>query len=504
MPSLTLGTIETPSGVILSSLTPHWPHPPQEAFLWLDNLEVFYGGAAGGGKSNALLMAALQWIHVPGYAALILRKTFADLNLPGAIMDRARQWLAPAREQGLCTWNENAKEFRFVNGSKLAFGYLQTSNDKFRYQGAEFQFIAFDEATQFDEADYRYLLSRLRKPSTGPLARVPLRMRAASNPGGRGHRWVKRRFIDRLPDPDDPEDTPERCQARVFVPARLSDNPSLDQEAYRRSLAGLDPQTRAQLLDGDWTARAPGDWVIPIGLDDAMTLGAQLREHRPPPVGDQVVIGADWGIHAHLLVLWPLEADGILVAREVVNDVASIRTVAPRVADEIRAVGQPLHSVRFDASMPGLQDAFMERLRPLLPWRIKSLAVPFGKFKSLSIDWLRLLAGNAHLRVRHPAGKGLDELDEPALRRLARTVGEQHDPDHVTAREIIDTLTDRSLGPVLAIDEQACPVLAEQLRQWRFADPDTNRTEKGDDHGPDALVAGVAPAAAKRARPERR
>lgn len=481
---------------------PHEPHPPQAAFLDLDCEEALYGGAAGGGKSDALLMAALQYVNVPGYAALILRKTFADLELPGAIMHRAQAWLIGTGAQ----WNANRKTFVFPSGATLTFGYLQTEQDKYRYQGAEFNFVAFDELTQFDEADYVYLLSRLRRPDAGPLSRVPIRLRAATNPGGRGHRWVKRRFIDRQPRPDDPEDTPQKCAARAFVPAKLDDNPSVDREAYTSALGGLDPQTRAQLLSGDWNAREPGDWVFPIGLDEAFVLGARFDVQRNadrmrPPVGDATVLCADWGVHAHLLNLWPLEAGGTYAVRETVNDTASIRTVAPRVAAEVKALGWPVFSERFDASMPGLNDAFMERLRPLLPWAIKTLAIPFGKYKALTIDYLRLLVGNSYLQVRHPGGAGLAELPELELRTVAKGVGEQHQAEDVTTAEIVKTLTVRAtVGPVLAVSERGCPVLADQLRGWRYADPDAGRTEKGDDHGPDALVAGVAPEAAKRRR----
>lgn len=449
--------VETPLGVQLPTCIPHWPEPPQEAFLWLDNLEAFYGGAAGGGKSDALLMGALQYVHVPGYAALLLRKTYADLALPGAIMDRSKDWLSPV--QG-ARWNENEKQWRFPSGASITFGYLQTSNDRYRYQGAEFQYVGFDELTQFDEIDYTYLLSRLRRPADGPLSHVPLRMRGAANPGGRGHKWVKRRFIDRQPNTDDPEDTPERCQARVFVPAKLADNPHVDREAYAQALSGLDPQTRAQLLGGDWNAREPGDWVFPQGLDEVFKLGVdfdrqRLEEKMRPPVDGQLVIAADWGVHAHVLILWPLEAGGFYAVKEIVNDIASIRTIAPRVAEEVLALKYPVYSERFDASMPGLNDSFLEKLKPLLPWPIKYLAVSFGKYKALTIDYLRLLVANT---------AGAD------------------------------------IAPRLAISAKGCPILAEQIHQWKYADPDVGRTEKGDDHGPDALVAGAAPVAAKRRR----
>jgi predicted phage terminase large subunit-like protein len=102
----------------------------------------------------------------------------------------------------------------------------------------------FDELTQFTQADYRFLFSRLRRSSGG---KIPLRMRSASNPGGKGHDWVKRRFL-----------TEGVTHGRIYVPARLSDNPHIDQEAYRRSLSELDPVTRKQIENGDWSARAPG------------------------------------------------------------------------------------------------------------------------------------------------------------------------------------------------------------------------------------------------------
>lgn len=213
---------------------PHTPTDKQAAFLALPVREALYGGAAGGGKSDALLMAALMYVDRPGYSALILRRTYADLALPGAIMDRAHDWLGGTGAH----WNDTEKTYEFPSGATLTFGYLQTARDKFRYQGAEFQFIGFDELTQFEDSDYRYLFSRLRRLAE---ADIPIRMRAASNPGGLGHDWVYQRFF-----------VTGRAFGRIFVPARLQDNPHLDQAEYAQSLAELDPITRQQLLDGLW------------------------------------------------------------------------------------------------------------------------------------------------------------------------------------------------------------------------------------------------------------
>jgi hypothetical protein len=218
-----------------NSFVPHRPEPPQAAFLLLDCEEAFYGGAAGGGKSDALLMAALQYVDVPGYDALIVRRTYPELSKPGAIMARSHEWLRGTAAR----WNEQRKTWTFPAGATLSFGFCKLETDVYQYQGAEYDFIGFDELTQFTEWQFTYLFSRLRQQAGAPY---PRRMRAASNPGGVGHGWVKRRYIT------------GRAPGVVFVPARLADNPHLDQDGYRRSLSHLPPTTQAQLLNGDWDA----------------------------------------------------------------------------------------------------------------------------------------------------------------------------------------------------------------------------------------------------------
>lgn len=218
---------------------PQEPTPRQAEFLSLDCLEALYGGAAAGGKSSALLMAALQYVHVPGYAALLLRRTYADLALPGALMSRSHEWL-----QGTgAVWNERDRRWTFPSGATLTFGYCETAKDVYRYQGAEFQFIGIDELTQWPEQSYRYLLSRLRRLQG---VAIPLRARAGANPGGIGHEWVKRRFIDGGND---------ECR---FVGAKLQDNPHVDAVEYRRSLALLTETTRRQLEEGIWVRDSGG------------------------------------------------------------------------------------------------------------------------------------------------------------------------------------------------------------------------------------------------------
>ena len=185
-------------------------------------------------------MAALQFIDIPGYTAILFRRTYKDLSLPEALMDRAQIWLGPTDAR----WNGEEHTWTFPSSARLCFGYMETEADKYRYQSAAFQFIGFDEVTQFILNEYRFMFSRLRRLETSP---VPLRMRGASNPGGVGHEWVKQRFL-----------VEGHEKGRVFIPAKLEDNPYLDQATYRASLNELDPVTRAQLLNGDWSARNTG------------------------------------------------------------------------------------------------------------------------------------------------------------------------------------------------------------------------------------------------------
>lgn len=220
---------------------PEEPSLTQKVFLRTYQLEALFGGAAGGGKSSALLMSALQYVDVPNYSAILFRRTFADLALPGALMDRAREWMSNYDE---VRWNAVQNTFTFPSGARVTFGYLNNTNDYLRYKGAEFQFIGMDEVTEIREADYRYLFSRLRRPSSGPLARVPLRMRCASNPAPN---WVRQRFI-----------IEGKQDGRIFVPSKLTDNPGIDADSYRSALQALDPIERRRLEEGDWWSTTLG------------------------------------------------------------------------------------------------------------------------------------------------------------------------------------------------------------------------------------------------------
>lgn len=220
---------------------PEEPSLTQKVFLRTYSLEALFGGAAGGGKSSALLMSALQYVDVPNYSAILFRRTYADLALPGAIMDRFQSWVANFSE---IRWNANNYTAIFPSGARISFGYLNNQQDYLRYKGAEFQFIGMDEVTEIRESDYRYLFSRLRRPAKGELAQVPLRMRCASNPAPN---WVRQRFI-----------VEGQETGRVFVPSKLTDNPGIDADSYRQALQALDPIERRRLEQGDWWSTTLG------------------------------------------------------------------------------------------------------------------------------------------------------------------------------------------------------------------------------------------------------
>jgi len=238
----------------MNQFIPHTPTPKQSAFLLLQDsgtkkpIEAFFGGAAGGGKSDALLMASLQHVNIPNYSAILFRRTFSELALPGSLMTRAHEWLYSHKATKSVHWSEQKKTYTFYpSGATITFGYLENANDHFRYQSAEFQTICFDELTHFEMGDYTYLFSRLRRTKALEAAGVPLRMLSASNPGGSGAGWVKQRFL-----------TEGQEKGRIFIPATLNDNPYLDKESYIESLNELSPLERAQLLEGNWDVSSGG------------------------------------------------------------------------------------------------------------------------------------------------------------------------------------------------------------------------------------------------------
>jgi hypothetical protein len=278
LPGLTRSRLRaTAKAIETNPYIPVVPFLKQLEFIALPQKEKGYGGAAGGGKSEALLIDALLPVTIDGYAGLILRKTFPDLSQPGAIMTRAKEWLIG--KPGV-KWYERDKVFVFSRyNSRLQFGFLKNEDDKFRYQSAEFQKINWDEATQFPWSQYSYLRSRLRRSTSVP---VPPTLGCATNPGGVGHNWFYRWFVK------------GDGVNRIFLPAALKDNPYLHTEEYQQMLSDLDEITRRQLLNGEWVLDETGRPFKREFFDSPSTRyrpsGASLGSLEDRPIGRKMFV----------------------------------------------------------------------------------------------------------------------------------------------------------------------------------------------------------------------
>ena len=239
------------------------PNPgPQTEFLAAPEREVLYGGAAGGGKSYALLADPVRYFGNKNFNGILLRRTNDELRE----LIWKTQELYPMIYKG-AKWSERKSQWTFPSGARLWMTFLDRDEDVLRYQGQAFSWIGFDELTQHPTPfSWNYMRSRLR--TTDP--NLPLCMRATTNPGGPGHGWVKKMFID--PSPANqafcPRDLETNAELRYpighakegeplfyrrFIPATLKDNPYLyDEGQYEANLLSLPEQQRKQLLEGDW------------------------------------------------------------------------------------------------------------------------------------------------------------------------------------------------------------------------------------------------------------
>ena len=231
------------------------PQPKQAAFMARPEYEALYGGAAGGGKTDALVIGALRRVGIPYYKGLILRKTFPQL---AELIDKSLNYYPRAYPKA--RYNASAHTWNFPSGAKILFGSMQYTKDRTRYQGQAYDFIGFDELTHFTWDEYSYLFSRNRP--NGPGTRVYIR--ASANPGGVGHGWVKERFVTAGKPMTtiwedvtwrDPSGQEHRArQSRIFVPSSVFDNPALlnNDPDYVRRLASMPEAERKALLYGDW------------------------------------------------------------------------------------------------------------------------------------------------------------------------------------------------------------------------------------------------------------
>jgi hypothetical protein len=278
------------------------PHAgAQTVFFRRNEFEVLFGGAAGPGKTDCLIIKPLESIHHPKFRGLILRRTFPRLQ---EIIDRC--WSIYGAYDGVYRTSEH--RWYFPSGATIQLGHCQHEESKRDYHGKEFQYIGVDELTEFTESQYLFLMSRAR--SVHPEIRP--KMRAATNPGGIGHAWVKERFVD-VAAPLRAYRDPKTGLTRAFVPGTLEDNPTLflNDPDYLNRLENLPEIEKKRLRYGIWDA-FEGQVFTELsqrvhGYEDADL----------PPEWERICV-LDWGYAKPFCVLWgAVDYDGcIWVYRE--------------------------------------------------------------------------------------------------------------------------------------------------------------------------------------------
>ena len=272
---------------------------PQTEFLAASETDALYGGAAGGGKSYAMLVDPLRYAHRAAHRGLIIRRSMPELR---ELIDKSRE-LYPKAFPG-CKYREVEKMWNFPSGAKIEFGFLERDADVYRYQGQAYSWIGFDEITHLPtEFSWNYLASRLR---TTDSEIIPY-MRCTANPGGVGAHWVKKRYID----PADYNESFEGSDGltRKFIPAKLDDNPYLAKDGrYEKMLMALPPTQRKQLLEGNWDVN-----------EGAAFTEFNLEEHVIPPfeipINWERVKGIDYGYASESACVWATidPSDGTLI-----------------------------------------------------------------------------------------------------------------------------------------------------------------------------------------------
>ena len=220
-------------------------NPKQKQFFASRKLFTGYGGAKGGGKTWAVRTKALLGAYnYPGIRILIMRKTYPELQ--SNHIEPMLKMIIPA----IASYNGALHSIYFQNGSLIHFGHWSGESSELEYNGQEYDWIFMDEATQFTWRTFQFLGGLLRGVND-----IPKRMYITCNPGGVGHRWVKRLFIDKdyITGSDNPEEN-ENPDDYLFIPATIEDNKALLESSpnYVRNLAQMPENLRRAYRYGDW------------------------------------------------------------------------------------------------------------------------------------------------------------------------------------------------------------------------------------------------------------
>lgn len=274
-----------------------YPHSgPQYDFCSRGEFEVLFGGAAGPGKTDCLIMEAVRYVGMDRYKGVIFRRTFPQLQ---EIIDRCWHWYPQIGGH----YSAGEHRWHWENGSWVQLSHMQHENNMYDHQGKEYHFAGFDELTQFLEAQYLYIHSRVR--TTDPS--IPKRIRSTTNPGGIGHIWVKKRFVDVCPFGETHID-PATGFSRAFIPAKATDNPTLvlNDPGYIKQLEALPEVEKLRLLHGIWDI-----------FEGQVFLELSQRVHGcdtfPIPPEWERFMSFDWGYAKPWVALWfAVDFDGII------------------------------------------------------------------------------------------------------------------------------------------------------------------------------------------------
>jgi Terminase large subunit, T4likevirus-type, N-terminal len=284
------------------------PFPKQRQFHASPAKYRLFGGAAGPGKTKALLMeAVLQALGHPNVNTLLLRRTFPELE--ASLLHYFRR---DVPRNLYVAFHESKHLVEWVNGSTTRFGYCASEHDVYQYQGAEYLFIGIDELTLFTLRQWQFLTSRNRCPVPGTF---PC-MAGATNPGNIGHAWVKALWIDKQPAPG--MERPEEYNVKDydFIPARFFDNPiyAADQN-YQRTLQALPTNLKRAFFDGDWEVFA-GQYFdrFDVGRNTARAEEIEWQPWWPR------WISIDWGFEHPAATYWHAQAPGTRAAASAATD----------------------------------------------------------------------------------------------------------------------------------------------------------------------------------------
>lgn len=312
----------------------------QTRFLASPAFEALFGGSAGPGKTDCLIMEALRQVAHPNYVGIIFRRTFRQLDAGDGIVQRSLRWYPAYGGR----YNGGKYFWTFPSGSRIYFAYMEHDGDEYNYDGPQYSFIGFDELTAFPQKQYLYMFSRCRPAAPGLRAYV----RSATAPGNHGHRWVKQRFVTRdivnrlryfapvegadgkSMDTEVDRHHPDAL-SRAFYPALMDDNPSINPAEYKKRIRAMgDPVRIAQLELGDWDAEYKegliyDTWSSLSWPDGNVTSEAAYRPDQPVywAVDDGYVYGDGPGsINYHPRVILFVQ-DNALGGLDVIDEYAA-------------------------------------------------------------------------------------------------------------------------------------------------------------------------------------